>query len=79
MFRACLVALAVYGWGAPALDGTRPTMLDHALKTFHADVNAVSRDAIRALTRVQSSAPVQFVTSYQRDLLSARAGDELQR
>lgn len=80
MFRASLVALAIYGWGAPVLDGTRPMMLDRALKSFHSDVNAVSRDAMRAIARVQHSAPVQYVTSYQRGtgtLFSARASDVL--
>lgn len=57
-------------------------MIDRALKSFHSDVNAMSRDAMRALARVQGSAPVQYVTSYQRGtgtLFSARASDDLRR
>jgi hypothetical protein len=65
MWRASIIALCVYTWGAPAFDGMRPQMLERAVKNFHNDVNASTRDVMLAARRVQHSAASQFATNYR--------------
>lgn len=53
MWRTAIVTAIVYAWGFPMFDGTRPSILEPAVKSFHAEVNSATRNAGAEVRRIQ--------------------------
>ena len=61
MWRTLISVSLIYGSGHPNLDGYRPALLDHALQSFHQEVNAVARDGERLLAGVNDTRFVHYL------------------
>lgn len=61
MFRAGFVALSMCVWGAPMFDGTRPQLVDRALRSFNGDVSAVLLEVRLGVDRLQYSPPGRYL------------------
>jgi hypothetical protein len=68
MWRALLVAAVFYGWGAPGCDGTRPPVVDVAVKAFHTEVNNASRTAAAEVRRIQANTTAPLVPHFRSAL-----------
>lgn len=62
MLRILVVVGVAYAAGSPAFDGWRPMAIDRAMKSFHTDVNAMSRDTLALANRAQYSQIARLVS-----------------
>jgi hypothetical protein len=62
MLRLLGIACVAYMVGSPAFDGYRPGPLDRAMKSFHMDLNAMSRDTLAMANRAQHGQIARFVS-----------------
>ena len=52
MVGTCVIVCAVYAYGHPRFDGYRPAALDHAMQSFHVEINGAARSGQEALAQI---------------------------
>ena len=68
MARLVLLAMLVYGYGAPAFDGRRPEALDRPIRDFHRGVDAALVDARRVTVALDDFRTMRYLATALRPL-----------
>ena len=76
MWRSLFIAVIVYGYGHPSLDGYRPAGLDKPLQAFYQTVNKAALQARQELTRLNAARASYFKTYVGQAERQLHVGDQ---
>ena len=64
MWRTALIAVAVYGYGHPMLEGYRPGLLDRPMQAFHTEIKHAGYESYRVVMTLDATQAGRTLRSY---------------